>query len=58
MSCTCLLLILDEQRSPRKTVSMGQRLADRDYVIFWFSVHCRSGYRFGHLAGSKKTAKQ
>ena len=52
MSCACLLPILDEQRAPRKTVfqrAMGQRLADRDYVIFWLSFRYRSGPRLGHL---------
>ena len=45
-----LLLILDEQRAPRKTVfqrAMGQRLTDRDCVIFLLSVRYRSGYRLG-----------
>ena len=31
----------------KKNSFMGQSLADRGYVIFWLSVHCRSGYRFG-----------
>ena len=61
MSCACLLLILDEQRAPRKTVfqrAMGQCLAERDYVIFWLSFCYHSGYRLGQLVGSKKPAKK
>ena len=62
MFCACCLLILDEQRAPRKTNfqrAMGQRLADRTLCHFWVIVSLSFGLSFlGHLVGSKRSAKQ
>ena len=55
-----LLLILDEQRAPRKTVfqrAMGQRLTDRDCVIFFVIGSLSFGLSFG-TGCIKKSAKQ
>jgi hypothetical protein len=36
------------------TEEMGRCLAEALLMTFWFSFRYRSGYRLGHLAGSRK----
>ena len=60
MSCACLLL-LEEQRTPRTTAfqrAMGRVWPIGIMCFFWLSFRYRSGYRLGHLVGSRKSAKQ